>query len=323
MYGHIVIGPPGSGKSTYCYGMYQFMSAIGRKLCIINLDPANEKLPYPNCELDVKKHVDMNLIVNNLNLGPNGGLLYAFEVLDTIKFDNFFNEVKSLVDQKNYLIFDCPGQVELFTHHKSLNNIFKKLIKKLNLRLCVVSLVDSIHLTTSSQYISILLLSLRSMLSFDLPFINVISKVDKIAEYSSLPFKLDYYTEAIDLHLLSYSLKKEFNSILSKKFVRLTQKISELVEDFGLLSFEVLSIEDKHCMIKLLYLIDKANGYSFGCEISDDNFWNDLKESYFFSHYNNVTHNERWIENKDDYDQELKSSNKKLKDFYENENKKN
>jgi len=30
MFGQVVIGPPGSGKTTYCNGMSQFMKAIGR-----------------------------------------------------------------------------------------------------------------------------------------------------------------------------------------------------------------------------------------------------------------------------------------------------
>ena len=30
---------------------------------------------------------------------------------------------------EDYVLFDCPGQVELFTHHASLRNIFFKLQK--------------------------------------------------------------------------------------------------------------------------------------------------------------------------------------------------
>jgi len=29
----------------------------------------------------------------------------------------------------DYVLFDCPGQVELFTHHSSLRNIFLRLQK--------------------------------------------------------------------------------------------------------------------------------------------------------------------------------------------------
>jgi len=30
---------------------------------------------------------------------------------------------------EDYILFDCPGQVELFTHHSSLRNIFFRLQK--------------------------------------------------------------------------------------------------------------------------------------------------------------------------------------------------
>lgn len=36
---------------------------------------------------------------------------------------------------EDYVLFDCPGQVELFTHHSSLRNIFFK-ISKLGYRVC-------------------------------------------------------------------------------------------------------------------------------------------------------------------------------------------
>ena len=36
----------GAGKSTYCNGMQQFMTLIGREVAVINLDPANDALVY-------------------------------------------------------------------------------------------------------------------------------------------------------------------------------------------------------------------------------------------------------------------------------------
>lgn len=38
-WGQVVVGPPGSGKSTYCTGMQQFLSLAGRKVAVVNLDP--------------------------------------------------------------------------------------------------------------------------------------------------------------------------------------------------------------------------------------------------------------------------------------------
>jgi Conserved hypothetical ATP binding protein len=51
-FGQLVIGPPGSGKTTYCNGMQQYLQLTRRKVAVINLDPANDALPY-ECAVDV------------------------------------------------------------------------------------------------------------------------------------------------------------------------------------------------------------------------------------------------------------------------------
>lgn len=299
------------------------MSAIGRKSCIINLDPANDRLPYP-CELDIRDFITLEEIMEELLLGPNGGLMYALESLDETEIDEFVGKIEKLTrDDSNYIIFDCPGQVELFTHHNSLYKIFKKLTnpKQLDLRLCVVNLIDSIFLTSPSQYVSILLLSLRSMLQMSLPHVNVISKIDMLRNYGPLPFKLDYYTEVQDLAYLTPLLEKELNSILGRNFVKLTEMIGELVEDFNLVSFEVLSIENKQSMINLLSVIDKSNGYSFGLtEVGGDTIWSEATRQGGLPGYKEIDIHERWIEHKDEYDeQELKDLQEQQQQHQEKE----
>ena len=105
LYGQIVIGPPGSGKTTYCDGMVQYLRLLGREAVVINLDPANEyapsaaaasasstdsssegrpsdRLPYhDHCILDVcEEIVNLSSVTEDLGLGPNGGLMYCMEV---------------------------------------------------------------------------------------------------------------------------------------------------------------------------------------------------------------------------------------------------
>ena len=80
-FAQLIIGPPGAGKSTYCDGMHQFMSAIGRKCSVVNLDPANDSTNYP-CALDVRSLVSLEEIMEDEELGPNGGVLYALEELE-------------------------------------------------------------------------------------------------------------------------------------------------------------------------------------------------------------------------------------------------
>ena len=52
--------------------------------------------------------------MNELNLGPNGGMLYCLEYLEA-NFDWLENELKAL--KADYVVFDLPGQVELSTDH--------------------------------------------------------------------------------------------------------------------------------------------------------------------------------------------------------------
>lgn len=317
MFGQIVIGPPGSGKSTYCYGMYQFLSAIGRKCCIINLDPANERQPYPNCAFDIRDYITIEEVMQEHNLGPNGGLMYALESIDENGIDVLLKDIQKLGNQHNYLIFDCPGQVELFTHHNSLFRIFKKLAKEIDARLCVVSLVDSIYLTSPSQYISVLLLSLRSMLQLDLPHVNVISKIDMLKSYGPLPMRLEFYTEVQDLKFLTPMLEKESPSLLGRNFVRLTEMIGDIIEQYGLVSFEVLSVENKRSMIHLLQIIDKANGYSFGSsEVGGDSIWNEATRNGWGMDDDDVSIHERWIENKEWYDEKEQKEDQDMIDSF-------
>lgn len=84
-FAQLIIGPPGSGKTTYCAGMHQFLSAIGRKSSIVNLDPANEQqqqdAPAP-CAVDMRDYVRLEDIMADEELGPNGAVLYALEELE-------------------------------------------------------------------------------------------------------------------------------------------------------------------------------------------------------------------------------------------------
>jgi predicted PilT family ATPase len=45
-FGQAVLGPPGTGKTTYCQGVAAFLQEMGREVAVVNLDPANDSLPY-------------------------------------------------------------------------------------------------------------------------------------------------------------------------------------------------------------------------------------------------------------------------------------
>lgn len=111
------------------------------------------------------------------------------------------------------------------------------------------------------------MLSLRAMLHLELPHVNVLSKVDLIAQYGELgqffplgsvihplitlsDFSLDFYTEVQDLSYLENALTST-----SPRFKELNMAICSLIEDFGLVGFETLAVEvrTKHPPLPMLY----------------------------------------------------------------------
>ncbi|KAK8934781.1 hypothetical protein KSP39_PZI014516 [Platanthera zijinensis] len=109
----------------------------------------------------------------------------------------------------HYLLFDFPGQVELFFLHPTAKNVIWKLIKELDIRLTAIHLVDAHLCCDPGKYVSALLLSLTTMLHLELPHINVLSKIDLIESYGKLAYNLDFYTDVEELSYLQYHLDQD------------------------------------------------------------------------------------------------------------------
>ena len=55
----ILLGAPGTGKSTFCAALQDFfVNVLERPHCIINLDPANEYMKY-QCDIDIRDLIDL------------------------------------------------------------------------------------------------------------------------------------------------------------------------------------------------------------------------------------------------------------------------
>jgi GTPase SAR1 family protein len=77
-YAQLVIGPAGSGKSTYCQNVYQHCQSIKRTVHVVNLDPAADHFEYP-VSVDIRELISLEDVMEELKLGPNGGLIYCME----------------------------------------------------------------------------------------------------------------------------------------------------------------------------------------------------------------------------------------------------
>ncbi|XP_029155046.1 GPN-loop GTPase 2-like [Nylanderia fulva] len=257
IFGQLVIGPPGSGKTTYCNAMSKFLESLGRKVAVINIDPANENMEY-NPAIDISELIKHEDVMTDCGLGPNGALVHCMEFLE-INVQWLITKVLNLKD--HYLIFDCPGQVELYTHHKSVSRITEKLSENL-IRLCSVHLIDSHHCSDPGKYLSSLILCTTVMLQVGLPHVNIMTKFDEVKKFKDcLAFNIDFYTEVLDLNYLLEQLDED---VFIGKHKKLNKALISIIEGYSLVSFIPLDVSNKALLLEVKKAVDKASGYVFG-----------------------------------------------------------
>jgi len=161
-FGQFVIGPAGSGKSTYCSVMQEYADTVRREVKVCNLDPAAETFKY-RCDIDIRDLISLEDVMEEMKYGPNGGLVYCMEFL-LENLDWLETELSDFADDA-YILFDCPGQIELYTHLDVMNKIVNK-IKGIGFtNLCAVFLADSSQCAVSPhKFISNAFVSLSTMI---------------------------------------------------------------------------------------------------------------------------------------------------------------
>lgn len=95
------------------------------------------------------------------------------------------------------------------------------------------------------------------MLHIALPFLNILSKVDLAEKYGKLPFNLDYYTEVLDLEYLVDGLDAD---PLTAQYKSLNSAVASVIENYGLVSFLPLDVQNEKLLTKVAQAVDKCVG---------------------------------------------------------------
>ena len=110
-----VAGTAGSGKSLLTSKIHEYYTRNGAFTAILNLDPGVISLPYTP-DIDIRDSVDIVSIMKQYDLGPNGALMMANDLIAS-KLDELQEEADKI--NPDYLIVDTPGQIELFAYRTS------------------------------------------------------------------------------------------------------------------------------------------------------------------------------------------------------------
>lgn len=170
-----VVGTAGSGKSLLTSKIHEYYTSVGSFSSILNLDPGVESLPY-TCDIDVRDFVDVVSLMKQYELGPNGALIMANDLIAT-KIDGIRSQIEKV--NPDYLIIDTPGQIELFAYRSSGPFILQNLTSDQQMGLF---LHDGALVTTPANFVSIALLATSIRLRLNLPTVNVLTKTDLIGE---------------------------------------------------------------------------------------------------------------------------------------------
>lgn len=278
------MGPAGAGKTTFCNALIQHLQAVRRSCFYVNLDPAAEEFSYEP-DLDIRELITLEDVMEELELGPNGGLIYCFEFL--MQNLDFLTKALEPLSEEYLIVFDMPGQIELYTHVPIVPNLVTFLSRQgpLNISLCAAYLLESTFVIDKAKFFAGTLSAMSAMIMFEMPHINILSKMDQIKEMIGRR-ELKRFVN-VDVQMLqedtgdddpSDPLSKE--SLMSgRSFKRLNRAVAQLIDDFSMVSFLKLDINDEDSVAAILSYIDDAIQFHDAQEPREPNDQVELEEN--------------------------------------------
>lgn len=170
----IVLGMAGSGKTCLVQRLNCYLNQHKKVHQVINLDPAVQNVPYLPF-IDIRDTVNYKEVMKQYSLGPNGGIVTSLNLFSTM-----FGDVMTLIEKKesslDYVIFDTPGQIEVFNWSASGSIIAGTLASVYPT--VIVYVMDIVRSTNPQTFMSNMLYACSILYKYKLPFIIAMNKID-------------------------------------------------------------------------------------------------------------------------------------------------
>ncbi len=160
-----VIGPAGSGKSVFVKEFGDYLKDRGYEVCRVNLDPATE--PIYKADYNIREFVKTEEVMKLYNLGVNGALIKSVEL--AAKW------IDKLRCEADYVLYDTPGQMELFIYSESGRKFVDQLSNGFTAGLF---LMDLTAVSDAESFLSAVLQNVVVSLRLSLPTLTVFTKAD-------------------------------------------------------------------------------------------------------------------------------------------------
>jgi hypothetical protein len=208
MFFTFIVGTAGSGKSLLTSSLEKWLVGSDLSVTVVNLDPGVDSPPYTS-DVDIREYVDYGEVMSSFGLGPNGALVASLDMA--------ISHVNDLRDEiidtdRDYVLVDCPGQMELFAYRNS-GPLMVSSLRGDDPALSLY-LLDSNIARTPTGYLSSTLLGISISIRFGLPQLNVLSKPDILSELELeeiVEWGTEIYTLEEALDASDEGLSREFS----------------------------------------------------------------------------------------------------------------
>ncbi|KAL3318933.1 GPN-loop GTPase 3 [Cichlidogyrus casuarinus] len=259
-FAQLVIGPAGCGKSSYCSLMQKHCHTIHHECKVVNLDPAAEYFDYEP-DVDIRELIELDDVMmdDELKLGPNGGLVYCLEHL-VQNLDWLDKEMGE--DECDYFLFDCPGQIELYSHLPIMPKLVEYFQRKWDFRFVSVYILDARFLVDSSHLLAGMLSAMSAMLVLGTGHVNIMSKMDLLSEKQRKLVNARFL-EPDTRYLVDLDHATPGHS---QNFRRLTQSLADLLDQYSMIQFFPVNPDDEETIQAVLIQIDFCLQYDENVE---------------------------------------------------------
>ncbi|EGX94036.1 ATP binding protein, putative [Cordyceps militaris CM01] len=274
-FGTMVMGPAGAGKSTFCAALITHLQLNRRSAFYVNLDPAAETFEHTP-DLDIKELISLRDAMEEVGLGPNGGLIYCFEFL--MENLDWLTDALDSLTEDYLIIFDMPGQIELYTHIPILPTLMRYLSQPgaLDIRMAAVYLLEATFVVDRAKFFAGTLSAMSAMLMLEVPHINVLSKMDLIKDQVKKRNLKNFLTpdlallddDPLERRRLPGDVDDDARDDESKapddpsqvmkgaSFRRLNRAVAGLIESFSMVNYLKLDVTDEDSVGDILSYID-------------------------------------------------------------------
>ncbi|MEM2878631.1 MAG: ATP/GTP-binding protein [Candidatus Hadarchaeales archaeon] len=212
----IMIGTAGAGKTTLAGALGKWIKEnTDIRVAHINLDPGCDFTPFEP-DFDIRDYFTTDGIMREENLGPNGAVVRASEMLE-MRVEEFSRLISGL--GADVRIVDTPGQMEVFLFHGG-----PRIVELLEGSKITLFVIDAEIAERAAGLVFSQMLGLSAGLRLGAPTLTVLNKIDLLGD--RLP---SIESMMADWELLRERLVEEGSGVAVDLMLRLSEALPHLL----------------------------------------------------------------------------------------------